>query len=80
MAAHFGLSLSTARAAAIVAGQVWNTYAKDTSVPWNATVQRTLLEGRTEAYRVQVDEGFKFAVELIARHGELEELADYVEL
>ena len=80
VAAHFGLPLSQARAADIVAGPVWSTYAKDSSVPWNATVQRTLLEGRATAYRPQVREGVAFAASLIAEHPELERLADWVEL
>mmetsp|Transcript_65513 Transcript_65513/g.213317 ORF Transcript_65513/g.213317 Transcript_65513/m.213317 type:complete len:483 (+) Transcript_65513:64-1512(+) len=69
VAEFFGLPLSSKVADTITEGRTFKEYAKDSSVPWNGTIQATLLQGRAEAFADDIAKGLAFADKLLAEHG-----------
>jgi len=53
---------------------IFQVYAKDQEVPWDRAVQKRLFEGRSAAYRTEIDEGVEFAGMLMAKHKALQKL------
>merc|ERR1740121_2895050 len=79
IATFFGLSLSAAKADAIASSSIFTVYAKDSSVPWNASIQKTMMAGRSQVYAKEIDDGMDFAHELLLKHSALRKhLQDYL--
>merc|ERR1712194_421792 len=68
IASFFGLSLDTAKANAITASDIFTKYAKEESVPWNASIQATMLKGRAKAFSANITEGMEFMERLLKEH------------
>merc|ERR1711957_196106 len=65
---HFGLPRLAAMSDRITEGHVFRQYAKDSSVPWNSTVQQIAVQTRYAAFTDEVEEGVQFAYDLMSEH------------
>jgi hypothetical protein len=75
---HLGMALEQSDAKAIARGPAFKHYAKDTTIAWNSTIQKQLLQGRAAVHADDIADGVAFAFELIAGDGRLRSLSQWV--